>query len=113
MAELFDLILHSKPIQIVLSMIIVTVIGTIIFVITERRLRKMKKSDEDLLFDRARSLSCSEYDIFVQSGKKWNFSEMKIEHDFKNYLLKNEIPFYVRDFLKEQRTEEERQRRDE
>jgi len=106
MAELFDLILHNKPIQIVLSMIIVTVIGTIIFVITERRLRKMKKSDEDLL-------SCSEYDIFVKSGKKWNFSEMKIEHDFKNYLLKNEIPFYVRDFLKEQRTEEERQRRDE
>lgn len=105
MGELIDLIIHSKPIQIVLSMIIVTIIGTIIFVITERRLRRMKKSDEDLLFDRARSVGCSEYDIFVQSGKKWNFSDMKIEDDFKNYLLRNELPFYVRDFLHDRGSE--------
>lgn len=100
MTELLELILQNKPIQIVLSMIVVTVIGTIVYLIAGKWIQGMKRSDDDLLFDCARGLGCSEYDIFCKSGEKWNFSDSKIQEDFRNYLLRNELPFYVRDFLK-------------
>lgn len=45
------------------------------------------------------ALECSEWDIFVMQAKKWN-AEASVSDDFKVYLNFGEIPFYVRDLVR-------------
>jgi len=105
MHELVTLIAHSTPLKVVLSMIVFTVIGTILFTLIARKLQKKKRSDVDLLFDCARIFDCSEYDIFHKSGEKWGFSDDRIEEDFRDYLLQNELPYYVKEFVRKEWTD--------
>lgn len=57
-------------------------------------------SDIELLSYIARKKECSEYDIFVMAAEVWRFSRRKIENDFKEYLISQHIPHYVKDFVK-------------
>lgn len=99
--ELVDLLLQSKMHQVALSMLIIAVIGTIVIYVVEKKLMGRKKTDQEMIFDLARSMDCSEYDIFVKAGEPWNFSEYKIKEDFKRYLSSNELPHYVATYVRE------------
>ncbi|HHN64291.1 MAG TPA: hypothetical protein ENK09_02885 [Nitrospirae bacterium] len=59
-------------------------------------------TDVDKLVQLSEDRQCSEYSIFHDAAKKWNFSEKKIDEDFKRYLLYGELPRYVRDYVEEQ-----------
>ncbi|HSO18641.1 MAG TPA: hypothetical protein VLT88_04250, partial [Desulfosarcina sp.] len=72
-------------------------------IILERRLAPLDAAgDEKDLADAAFAGGCSTYDLFRQAGGKWNFSDARIEADFRTYLNAGDIPGYVRLFLREQ-----------
>jgi hypothetical protein len=48
----------------------------------------------------ARLSECSEYDVFHAAAEEWQISKSKVESDFKHYLLQDNIPFYVKDFVR-------------
>lgn len=55
---------------------------------------------EDYLFKLARITQKSEYAIFHEAAKKWPVSKVKVEEDFKRYLLEQITPYYVNDFIR-------------
>ena len=55
---------------------------------------------EDYLYKIARITGKSEYDIFIKSAEEWPISTGKIEEDFKAYLTRQTVPYYVRDFVR-------------
>ncbi len=65
--------------------------------------QKRPFSDEEYLFKMAKIMECSEYDIFFQSAKEWRISKEKTEDDFKEYLLNETLPYYVKDFIRKTR----------
>lgn len=71
----------------------------------ERSFRKRKKADSDELFELSRLMRCSEHEIFRMAGKNWNVPESRIKEYFKGYLFYNDIPFYVRNYIRRQGTE--------
>lgn len=44
---------------------------------------------------------CSVYDLFMNSGVDWRFSNSKIDSDFKDYLKTGHIPHYVVNYVKQ------------
>ncbi|MBL0716243.1 MAG: hypothetical protein JJV98_21365 [Desulfosarcina sp.] len=69
-------------------------------IILEKRLAHLDAAgDERRLGDLSFSLGCSVYDLFVQAGTTWDFSKAKIEADFKDYVLHDQIPPYLHDYL--------------
>lgn len=69
----------------------------------ERRLAPLDVlGDEGDLADVAFASGCSVYDLFQQAGQHWRFSQAKIESDFKTYLNSDDIPGYVRQYIKAQ-----------
>ena len=58
------------------------------------------KTMEDYLYKIARVTGKSEYDIFLKSAEEWPLSRRKIEDDFKDYLMNQSVPYYVRDFVR-------------
>ncbi len=105
--ELLDLLLHSKTHQVALSMLVIAIIGTIFIYVVEKKLSGRKRLDQEKIFDLARSMDCSEYDIFEKAGETWNFSENKIKEDFKSYLSSNELPHYVASYVREREKNDE------
>ncbi|MCK4911434.1 MAG: hypothetical protein KAR83_07315 [Thermodesulfovibrionales bacterium] len=69
--------------------------------ILERKVRRRKKHAVEELYELARTLECSEYDIFESAGRKWNFSQEKIKGDFKAYIVGNDLPHYVCKYVAE------------
>ncbi len=107
MKELLDVLLESKIHQVAFSMLVVAIIGTIFIYIVEKKLRSRKKVDQEKIFDLARAMNCSEYDIFRKAGGDWNFSENKIKEDFKSYLSSNELPHYVSSYVRDREVDDE------
>jgi len=69
-------------------------------VFLEKRLAPLDAhGDERRLADLAFASGCSVYELFRSAGAKWNFSDGKIDTDFKRYLRRGEIPPYVHDYL--------------
>ena len=56
---------------------------------------------EDYLYKIARVTGVSEYDIFCKSAENWSITPEKIKQDFSAYLLDQRIPYYVTDFVRE------------
>ena len=56
--------------------------------------------DDEYVTCLAMARECSVYTIFQNAGSDWNFSESKIDSDFKNYLREGFIPQYVSTFAK-------------
>lgn len=80
---------------------LVYVIGKVLL---ERHLASIEKKQnryplENLAFARG----CSAYDIFQAAAEKWNFSQYKLEQDFKGYLKNGQIPSYVHEYCRHDR----------
>jgi hypothetical protein len=57
---------------------------------------------ERQLGDLAFSRGCSVFQLFTEAGSVWNFSQAKIESDFKQYVNRNDVPPYLQDYLQKQ-----------
>jgi hypothetical protein len=57
-------------------------------------------TDQEYLMNLARFMKCSEYDIFMEAAKPWQVSKQHVEDGFKKYLLAEQIPYYVADFIR-------------
>ena len=69
----------------------------------EKRLAPLDSAgDERQLGDVAFDKGCSVYDLFKEAGARWNFSEWKIDSDFKRYVHQGEVPTYLHDYLQDQ-----------
>ena len=60
---------------------------------------------EDYLAKMARIKNCSVYDLFHKAAREWRVTRSKVEVDFKNYLLSQDIPYYVKDLVRKNKTE--------
>ena len=71
-------------------------------VILERRWAPLDAAgDERRLGDMAFAMGCSVYDLFAQAGAAWNFSQAKIDADFKDYVRSERIPHYLHAYLQQ------------
>ena len=55
---------------------------------------------EEQLYKIARVTGKSEYDVFCKSAENWPVARHTIEQDFKSYLLHQNVPYYVVDFVR-------------
>ena len=66
----------------------------------EKRLAPLDAvGDERRLAELAFSCGCSVYDLFRAAAAPWNFTDRKIDQDFKNYVTAGDVPGYLHDFL--------------
>jgi len=82
-----------------------TLVGVCLFIQLSNRLNQMlvssrPASTEDYLFKIARITGTSEYAIFNKAAETWPVSQAMIEEDFKEYLMKQAVPYYVNDFVR-------------
>lgn len=69
-------------------------------IVLEKRLAPLDAvHGERQLSDFTYSTGCSAYELFQKAGSEWNFSNYKIESDFKQYLSEGFIPKYVTDYM--------------
>ena len=66
---------------------------------------KKRKEDKALpmefyLYKIARLTGKSEYDVFCKSAEEWPVSQARIDQDFKRYLIDQDVPHYVNDFVR-------------
>ncbi|MCP4350567.1 MAG: hypothetical protein GY795_34300 [Desulfobacterales bacterium] len=64
-------------------------------------------SDAEYISQAALIKGTSEYDIFFECAKEWHISNRKVENDFKEYLLRGHMPYYVKDFVRKTRKDTE------
>lgn len=93
-------LLEGNTLEVIIAMVVSIVLLFAALYVLEVKLRKRKKEDSELLFLIARLKRCSEYDIFISAAKRWAVPEDRIDEDFKAYLLKGVMPFYVRSFVR-------------
>lgn len=86
--------------KMVVLVLLVIIYNIFLVYVNRREVVKKYTCDLDLLCNIARIRSCSEYEIFVMAAEAWLFSKRKIENDFKEYLLSQHIPQYVKDFVR-------------
>ena len=85
-----------------LTFIAIGLIFALLKIWLEKRLAPLDAvGDEHRLSDLAYDRGCSVYDLFKEAGEKWNFSNTKIDSDFKQYVHQNFIPPYMHDYLKQ------------
>ena len=75
-----------------------------------RKLERGPETDQEFLWRVARQRESSEYQLFVNAGKDWHTTKAGIEEDFKDYVLHDRVPFYVRDFIRRERQAEQDRR---
>ena len=72
-------------------------------VVLEKRLAPLDAAgDHRRLGDLAFTLDCSVYDLFVRAGADWNFSQAKIDADFRDYVHSDRIPPYLHAYLQQE-----------
>jgi len=57
-------------------------------------------SDEEYLAMEARAKSTSEYEIFRLAARPWHISTLRVDDDFRDYLIGGLLPHYVRDHIR-------------
>ncbi len=67
--------------------------------------RRTPLTDAEFLSHYARSKAISEYDVFGLAAPNWSVSPDEVEADFKAYLQEGILPYYVRDFIRKTRKE--------
>ena len=65
-------------------------------------------SDEACLEKMSRIYGISEYMVFLAAATQWHISEKQTQSAFKNYLRRGDMPYYVRDFLRQHKHEIEK-----
>lgn len=82
---------------------------TILYILASRlkdRLGERREATSgEKLFAISRDLGCSEFDIFCEAADRWNLALDRIPQDFKRYLWFSELPFYVTDWLRNNKFE--------
>jgi hypothetical protein len=73
----------------------------------ERFKKQIKMTDEEYLTRLAKKRGISEYDLFFQSAEQWSVFKRNIDEDFKEYLINDHMPHYVRDYIRKAREAEE------
>ena len=71
-----------------------------LYCLDKRGLKAKQLSIDEYIAKMARLSECSEYDVFQAAAEEWQISKSKVESDFKHYLLQDDIPFYVKDFVR-------------
>ena len=62
--------------------------------------KKHPLTDQEVLTNLARIMECSEFDIFSESARTWHIPPDHMEADFKRYLITDEVPYYLTDFIR-------------
>jgi len=57
-------------------------------------------SDEEILWNYARSNGISELEVFHRAAAEWSVRPGQVEDDFKSYLKQEILPAYVRSYLR-------------
>jgi hypothetical protein len=70
-----------------------------------RYARTQPFTDDEILWKMARIRGCSEYDIFKISAKQWHLNQDMVDDDFKKYLIDEQMPHYVRDYVRKNKLE--------
>ncbi len=60
-------------------------------------------SDGEYLSHLARTGGISEYDLFLRAAEVWSIPRSRVEADFKDYLLHDQMPHYMKDFIRRHR----------
>ncbi|HHP7236178.1 MAG TPA: hypothetical protein ACFCUC_16235 [Desulfobacterales bacterium] len=60
-------------------------------------------SDEELLWNYARQNGISELVVFQRAAEEWSVAPGQVDEDFKFYLRNEELPAYVRSYLRKVR----------
>lgn len=60
-------------------------------------------SDSEHLTFMARKRGISEYELFRIAAKTWNLPESRVDTDFKDYLLHEHMPHYLKDLVRRDR----------
>ena len=92
-----DLVVGSGAAVFLLAAV-VYVLGKKLIEKYERRNRTL--TDEERLAAMAAETDCSEFDLFRQAGRQWQVAAGQIDDDFRHYLTRGHLPFYVRDFIR-------------
>lgn len=96
---------------------VLLVLGAVAYIVLVRligrleykyKLAKEPFTDQFCLERLAVMRGVGEYEIFKEASERWRVPEPKKENDFKAYLKRGEIPYYVRDFVREHRQEIEK-----
>jgi len=73
--------------------------------VERRKTPKTILSEEAYLPLMARQKECSEYDIFGLACEDWRISKTRMEIDFKHYLKQGHLPYYVKDYVRRNRSD--------
>lgn len=71
----------------------------------DREERSRQLTDEEFASGLARSLGISEYELFFVSARTWRVAEQRVEQDFRAYLQRESMPYYVKDYIRKNRGE--------
>ena len=91
--------LRAETIEVLIAIVVWAILLGLALHLIERRLRSVKPTLSDRVFFTARSMNCSEYELFRRAGARYDFSAAKIDTDFKHYLWHEHVPEYVRQFV--------------
>ena len=67
--------------------------------------KKHPLTDEACLELLAKKYGLSEFALFLQAAQNWDISERQARRNFKMYLTNGDIPYYVRDFIRQHKHE--------
>jgi hypothetical protein len=86
-------------------MMLVVMLHNAFFRPSKKRREDKRKEDKALsmefyLYKIARLTGKSEYDVFCKSAEEWPVSQSRIDQDFKRYLIDQDVPHYVNDFVR-------------
>ena len=65
---------------------------------------KTPLSDEERLWNHARSQGISEHEVFKRAAATWTLNAEIADSDFNTYLKNEILPHYVRDYLRKLKT---------
>ena len=69
--------------------------------LAKKEARPRKLTEAELLVKLARIGPHTEYEIFSLAADDWRVAPQQVEDDFKTYLKKSTIPYYVNAYLRQ------------
>lgn len=102
MSELLEFLSSGGPHKAVLCMLAITVLALLFMLLVEKKLRNVRKTDYELLFEISRRKNKSEFDIFRSAACAWSIPGERVDEDFKRYLYSQDVPHYVRHYLRKE-----------
>lgn len=62
--------------------------------------REYGEADGEKLYELAKLNNWSEYHVFSLSAEEWHIGKQRMEQDFTHYLLDDTLPYYVKNFVR-------------